>query len=540
MNDYFFEHYRGNANLKKIGQKINWTADLIEERRKCKNDILYFAENYVKVITPDEGFVNIQLYEYQKEIIKAFGSSESTQTIVATARQVGKTTTAVCIILHYILFNPAKSVAILANKAEAAKEVLDRIKLAYEALPLWLQQGVVEFNKTLISLENKSKVFAAATSSSNIRGKAVQFVYIDETAFIENWDEFYTSVFPVLSAGSKSKILFTSTPNGLNHFHKTWELANKRDSDPENWNGFTPIRVTWQEVPGRDEAWKMKQLKGYDFDYQKFSQEYEVEFQGSSGTLISGSKLKTLVCATPVTDNHAGLIQYQSAIEGHTYVLIADVSHGKGLDYSAFHVIDVTAFPYRQVCTFRSNQISTTDYTDVVFRIGKAYNTAYVLVENNDWGAQVPQMLHNEYEYENILMTKTTGRQGKGIFFGPGAEQGVRTTTTVKAIGCSMLKALIEGDRLIIHDQATINELSTFSKKGNSYEAEIGKNDDLVMGLVLFGWMTNDPFFKEISDSDVLKALREHNLDELEQEMLPFGFIEDGREEIDPYAELYF
>lgn len=537
MEDFEYSNYRGNTNLKRIGTQIKWTPDLIEEYIKCKNDVLYFSEKYVKVITLNEGFTSIKLYDYQKDIIQSF--NDNARTIVATSRQVGKTTTAVCLILHYILFNKDVKVGILANKADSAKEVLERIQLAYEALPMWLQQGVVQFNKSKIILENKSQVIAAATTSSAIRGKTVNVLYIDEAAFVERWDFFWTSVYPTISSGNKTKVLFTSTPNGLNHFHKFWVDAAKKDTDPESWNGYTPIRVAWQEVPGRTQAWADDQLKALSFDTQKFAQEFEVEFLGSSGTLISGAKLKALSSIMPIRNNHEGLMQYQMPIEGHTYVLVADVSHGKGLDYSAFQIIDVTEIPYHQVCVFRSNLMLATDYADLIFRIGMAYNLAQVLVENNDIGATVPDMLHNDYEYENIIYTKNVGAKGKTIFFGPGSEKGIRTTVSVKSIGCSMIKMLIEQDKLLIYDQPTIDELSAFSKKGKSYEAEAGKHDDLVMPLVLFGWMTNQLFFKEVTDKDILHALREKNLEQLESEMMPFGFIQDGTEDFDVYEDFF-
>jgi hypothetical protein len=317
-------------------------------------------------------------------------------------------------------------------------------------------------------------------------------------------------------------------------------LANK-DQDTEDWNGFNPIRVSWREVPGRDDTWRKNTLAALSFDMQKFSQEYEVEFQGSSGTLISGDKLKALVHQVPITNDRQGLVQYFRPEPGHAYVLVADVSRGKGLDYSAFQVIDVTKAPYQQVCVFRSNLILTTDYSDIIYRIAVAYNQAHVLVENNDIGAQVVDILHLDYEYEHLLFTRNAGAHGKAITFGgKGHDQGVRTSSSVKAIGCSMLKALVEQDKLIINDFDTIEELSVFSKRGKSYEAEPGKHDDLVMPLVLFGWMSNQAFFKDLTDYDIMKALRDKTVEEIEESLLPFGFIVDGREEdeFDPYGEM--
>jgi hypothetical protein len=530
-------YYRGNINLKRANTPIEWTPELVEEWVMCRDDPVYFAQKYIKVITLDEGFVNINLYDYQKQIINSF--QDYRRTIVATSRQAGKTTTAVCLILHYVIFNKDVKVGILANKADTSREVLERIQLAYEALPVWLQHGVLEFNKGKIILENKSQIIAAATSSSSIRGKSLNFIYIDECAFIERWDEFYSSTYPTISAGKNTKMLFTSTPFGLNHFYKFWNDANKPQDD-EDWNGFNPVLVKWQEVPGRDENWRKDTLKALSFDTQKFAQEYEVDFQGSSGTLISGDKLKTLAHHNPIIDDKYGLVQYAAPTAGRVYALIADVSKGKGLDYSALQVIDVTAHPYRQVCVYRNNMVLTRDYAETVYRLAKAYNDAYVLVENNNMGGEVCNFLYDEYEYENMFWTENKGRTGKHVCFGgKTAEKGINTSSSVKTMGCSMLKMLIEQDQLIVNDFETINELSTFSKSKNSFAAEPGKHDDLVMPLVLFGWLTSQASFKEITNSDVMRALRERSAEELDRDLLPFGFRVDGHDEsFDPYAEL--
>jgi hypothetical protein len=513
--------YNGNTNLKKKGLAIEWTEDKIQEFIKCAKDPVYFSEKYIKIVHVDHGLIPIQMYDYQKEIVDKFANNR--RTVVVTSRQAGKTTTAVCVILHYVLFNDHKTVALLANKGDAAREILDRIKVAYEALPKWLQQGVVEWNKGSVEFENGCKIIASATSSSAIRGKSISLLYIDETAFVENWDEFFASVFPTISSGNTTKILFTSTPNGLNHFYKTCEGAR------EGTNGYQYVRVLWSDVPGRDDKWKHETLSSMDYDYEKFAQEFECEFLGSSGTLIEGSKLKTLVHRNPIRESN-GLYMYQEPKEGKTYITVVDVSRGKGLDYSAFQVIDVSKMPYRQVCVFRDNTITPVEYAEIIHRTVKHYNESVVLIEINDIGEQVSDLLHHDFEYENVLYTESAGRSGKRISagFGKNVDKGIRTTKTVKAVGCSILKLLVEQDQFIINDFETIRELSTFSRKGTSYEAESGAHDDLVMCLVLFAWISDQQYFKEMTDINTLRKLRQRTEEEMMEELLPFGFHDDG------------
>lgn len=515
------ETYNGNQLLKRKGVQIQWEHDQVKEFIKCSSDPIYFAEKYIQIVHVDRGLIPMNLYDYQREIIQKI--SHNRRAAVVTSRQAGKTTTAVAVILHFILFQEHKTVALLANKGDAAREILDRIKIAYEALPQWMQQGVVEWNKGSVQFENGCKIIAAATSSSGIRGKSVSFLYIDETAFVENWDEFFASVFPTISSGDTTKILLTSTPNGLNHFYKTCEGAR------EETNGYEFVEVLWKDVPGRDDKWKLETLQAMDFDYEKFSQEYECQFLGSSGTLIEGSKLKSMVTKEPAIDNGT-MKQYERQAEGRIYACIVDVSRGKGLDYSAFQIIDVTEMPYKQVCVYRDNYITPAEYAEVIYRACKSYNDATTLIEINDIGEQVAELLHFEFEYENILFTESAGRSGKRISAGYSkrCDKGIRTTKTVKSVGCSILKLLIEQDQLIINDFQTIKELSTFSRKRNSFEAESGAHDDLVMCLVLFAWLSDQAYFKEITDINTLIELKEKSEKEMMDNLLPFGFHDDG------------
>lgn len=518
----FDKGYNGNPLLKKARKKIEWTAEQVEEWLKCADDPIYFAERYIKIVHVDHGLIKIKLYDYQKEIIVKLTNNR--RVTVVTSRQAGKTTTAAAIILHYILFNEHKTVALLANKGDAAREILDRVKLSYESLPDWLQQGVVEWNKGSIELENGCKVLAAATSSSAIRGKSISLLYIDEAAFVENWDEFFASVFPTISSGETTKILFTSTPNGLNHFYKTCTGAK------EGTNGYQYVEVPWQMVPGRNEAWKNETLGAMDFDYEKFAQEFECAWLGSSGTLISGAVLKTLTAQRPLSSTD-GLTTYFLPEKDHRYVMTCDVSHGKGLDYSAFQVIDVTQMPYNQVCVYKSNVTPPAEYTQTIHQTSLQYNNAVILVEINDIGLTVADALYIDYESDNLIFTEKAGPKGKRISagFNKNAERGLKQTAVTKTVGCSLLKLLIEQYQLIINDHDTIYELSRFSKKNASYEAEPGAHDDLVMALVLFAWMSNQQYFKDFTDINTLLRLRNRTDEDLENEMFSF-FLDNGHE----------
>lgn len=516
-----FKSYNGNPNLKRSGVNVNWTPELAKEYLKCKEDVVYFVTTYMKIININRGLVNFIPYPYQEHMLKTMAGER--YTVIATARQAGKSTTTCGFILWYIIFHADKTVALLANKGDTAREILGRIQLAYQHLPKWLQHGAKEWNKGSFELENNSRVIAAATSSNNIRGYSINLLFIDEAAFIENWDDFFTSVYPTISSGTESKIVLVSTPNGLNHFYKIWQNA------AEGKSNYKPIKVMWHDVPGRDEVWRKDTLSAMNFDTEKFDQEYAVEFQGSSGTLIAGWKLKELVHQTPLVKKD-GLEQFKQPIQNNSYVCIVDVSRGKGLDYSAFSIIDVSKMPYEQVCVYRNNLISPIDYADIIFRVCKSYNSAATLVEINDIGEQVATALHFDFEYDNVLFTESAGRSGKRITagFGGNIDKGIRTTKSVKSVGCSILKLMIEQNQLILNDFNTINELSTFSRKGLSFEAESGKHDDMVMGLVLFAWLSDQMYFKEYTNINTLARLREKTDDELLQDLTPFGFFDNG------------
>ena len=508
------KHYLGNPNLKRINMQLSLTEDQVREYIKCSKDPIYFIENYVKIITLDKGFVQIKLYPFQKEAVKDI--NDNRRVIVKAGRQVGKTTMIVGYILWYVLFNEDKFVAILANKAPTAREILNRIKIAYEALPLWLQQGVKTWNKGDIELENNCRIMATSTASSAIRGYAISLLYLDEFAFVPSniAEEFFTSVYPTISSGTQSKILISSTPNGMNHFYRMWTEA------VEGQSGFKHIEANWRQVPGRDQAWADDQRR--ILKDEKFLQEMECEFMGSAGTLLSSAALKSLAFVKPIHLSENGIKVYQAPISEHNYVIVADTSRGRGLDYSAFSVIDVTSMPYKQVCIYKDNNISPLVYPSIIRRVGEYYNSAYVLIEINDNGQQVVDSLFDEYEYENILSTvEIKGKIAVTWGYGNRSYRGVRTTKSVKRLGCSIMKNLIEGQQLIIQDFDTISELSTFISNGTSFEASEGSHDDLVMTLVLFAWLTNQKFFSELTNTDIRLKLYEEQMKQIEEERLP-------------------
>lgn len=514
--------YLGNANLKKPGTPIEYTPEMLKEYIKCAKDPIYFAKNYIKIVHVDKGIIPFDMYEYQEEIVEKI--SNNRRVVVNQSRQSGKTTTAVAVILHYILFEEYKTAAILSNKGDSAKDVLSRIKLAYEKLPKWMQHGILEWNKHNIELENGCKVVAGTTSSSTIRGSTIAFLYIDECAFIEGYEEFFRSVYPTISSGKTTKMLMTSTPNGLNHFWKIWEGAINEK------NGYEYVEVKWDRVPGRDADWKNETLQAINFDYESFEQEYNCSFMGSTSTLLKSQTLRNLTFDYPMVETE-GISQYEKPQPNHQYVATVDVSQGKGLDYSTISIFDISTLPYKQVCTFRDNMISAMDFSPLIFRLCTFYNNAQLLIEVNDTGVMVAETLLMDLGYEELLFTENSGRHGKRISGGFSAnkvDKGLRTSKTTKAKGCSILKMLIEQEQLIIRDYHTISELSRFVKRGASYQAEVGYHDDMVMTLVNFAWLTEQQYFKDLTDIDTAQALREKTDQQWEDELLPLGFNNAG------------
>jgi len=515
--------YLGNSNLKAAGVEVQFTEEQVTEYMKCVQDPIYFIKNYIQIVSLDEGLVPFELYDYQENMVNSIHNNRFV--IAKLPRQSGKSTTVIAYLLHYVLFNPQVSVAVLANKQATARELLHRLKLAYEYLPKWLQQGIVEWNKGNISLENGSKVLASSTSASAVRGGSFNMIFLDEFAYVpENVaDEFFSSVYPTISSGKETKVLIISTPKGLNMYYKLW-----RDAEEGN-NSYVPIEVHWSEVPGRDEKWKKETIR--NTSESQFRAEFECEFIGSQNTLISPHKLKCLAYRKPIKARDDGLKMYYESEQNHRYFMAVDVSRGKEIDYHAITVIDITEMPYRIVATYRNNSLAPMLLPTVVNAVGKIYNYAYCMVEINDIGGQVSDILYNEFEYENLLVTSVRGRKGQTMDGGFGSFQtqlGVKTSSMVKKVGCSLLKDLIEEDKLLIEDYDCIQELTAFVARKGSYEAETGHHDDLVMTMVIFAWCTSQNYFKELTDLDIRTKLYQDKMAQIEEDLAPFGFIDDG------------
>jgi len=526
--------YLSNPNLKKIGINIEFTKEQVEEYIKCAKDPIYFVKNYMKIIHVDKGLIPFDLYEYQEEMINKFNDERFV--ITKMPRQSGKSTAVISFILHYILFNESKNVALLANKAELARELLDRLKKAYENLPLWLQQGITTWNKGSIELENGSKILATSTTGSAARGQSFSLVFLDEFAFVQHniANDFFKSVYPTISSGQETKMIIVSTPKGMNHFYKMWVEAEEQRSN------FKTLAVDWWETPGRDSDWKIQQVA--NTSEEDFNQEFACEFLGSTNTLVNVNILRNLAFINPTFQKN-GFDQYGEINPDHQYVVTVDTARGVGLDNSAFVVVDITTVPYRVVAKFKDSLISPLLYPELIYNVATNYNEAFILVEINDIGEQIANILANDLEYENIFVTNVKGRAGQviGGGFSSNRQLGVRTTKQVKRIGCSTLKDLIENNKIIIEDFDIIEEMSNFINKKDSYQADEGYHDDLVMCLVLFSWLIRQPYFKDLTNSDIRERIIKDKENMIEADLLPFGFkydaVNDTENEVaDPYS----
>ena len=506
--------YNNNKHLKAAGVKIPFTEHQVSEYMKCAEDPLYFIENYAKIVSLDHGVVPFKMFDYQKDLILAI--HENRNVIGLWPRQFGKSTSVGAYIAWYILFNDNKTAVILANKQAIAIEIFGRVQFIIENLPKWLQQGVMEWNKKSLILENGSKCIAAATSPSAVRGLSVNLLMCDEFAHLgpNLADEFIASVFPTLSSSETSKLAIVSTPKGLNHYHKMWVEAES------GTNGFIPIKASWQDHPLRTPEWAEEQRK--KLGDVRYRQEVEVEFQGSSYTLVDGTKLANLSISQPIHETDE-LEVFVAPEKDHSYVMTVDVSRGRHLDYSAFTVFDVTEMPYKVVATFKDNTISTLEYPHLVYNTARQYNNAFVLIEVNDLGEEVSNTIWYEYEYENLYFTdKDRLTEARGY-------PGVRTTKKVKSVGCSVLKELIEKDQLIVNSHKIIEELGVFVLKRTSYAADdTSINDDLCTTLWLFAWLTKQDIFQETTNNNLRKALADKKSAYIDSTMTPYGFYDNG------------
>jgi hypothetical protein len=513
--------YNNNPNLPRSDYRHAFTQHEIDEFIKCANDPIYFAITYMKIINVDKGLMPFEMWDFQKKMLQTFHDERFS--ICKLPRQVGKTTTSVAYLLHAILFNENYNVAILANKSATAREIMGRLQLAFEYLPKFLQQGVVEWNKGSVELANGSRAIADSTSGSSVRGRSFNIIFLDEFAFVPNniAEAFFMSTYPTISSGKTTKVIIVSTPNGLNLFYRMWTDALEKRSD------YVPIEIHWSMVPGRDEAWKEQTIRNTSAD--QFRQEFECHFIGSTNTLIHPSKLSSLVWHDPIYKD--GFLDIHKEPEpNHTYCITVDVAEGQNLDYSAFSVIDVTQIPYRQVAKYKNNNITPLLFPTVIYQAATKYNDAFVLVEINSIGLQVADILHHELAYDNLIKIEMKGKQGQQ--HSPGFKKkiayGLKTTHQTKITGCANLKTLIESDKLIINDAETIMELTTFSADKKTFKAEEGNTDDLAMTLVHFGWLTGQRYFKENINNDIRQSLQLEQMNIMDQDIVPFGIVDNG------------
>ena len=504
------ESYLGNPSVKRDGVQQQWTPELIQEYSKCMADPVYFAENYVKVISLDKGLVPFSLYPYQREMFSHFNDNRFN--IVLACRQSGKSISSCAYLLWYALFTPDKTIAVLANKGATAREMLGRITLMLENLPFFLQPGCKALNKGSIEFSNNSRVLAAATSGSSIRGMSVNLLYLDEFAFVERAAEFYTSTYPVVSAGKETKIIITSTANGLgNIYHKIWEGA------VQGVNEFKPFRVDWWDVPGRDETWKNQTIA--NTSKLQFDQEFGNTFFGTGDTLINAETLMSLRAKQPLQILEQGsLLIYKEPEADHEYIMTVDVSKGRGQDYSTFTLIDISTHPFKQVACYRNNTISPILFPNIIYKYAVLYNEAYVVVEANDQGGVVCNGLYHDLEYENMHVTSSVKASGLGI----------EINRKTKRLGCSAFKDVLENGKLEIIDENSIMEISTFEAKGQSYEASDGNHDDLVMNLVMFGYFVSTQYFADMTNVNLKQMLFDQKMRDIEDDIPPFGIIDDG------------
>jgi hypothetical protein len=502
--------YLGNPNVKRDGVNEQWTPEKLKEYKRCMDDPVYFAEKYVKVISLDRGLVPFELYPYQQKMFDHFNKNRFN--IVLACRQSGKSISACAYLLWFALFNPEKTIAVLANKGATAREMLSRITLMLENIPFFLQPGCKALNKGSLEFSNNSRILAAATSGSSIRGLSVNLLYLDEFAFVERAAEFYTSTYPVVSSGKDTKVIITSTANGIgNQFYKIWEGAE------QGVNEFKSFRVDWWDVPGRDDEWREQTIA--NTSQLQFDQEFGNTFFGTGDTLIGAEALMGLRAHNPVKVMEGGhFLVYKEPIKGHQYIATVDVSRGRGQDYSTFNLIDISVSPFEQVAVYRNNTISPILFPNIIYKYAKAYNDAYVVIESNDQGSLVCNGLYYELEYENMHVESTVKANQMGILM----------TRKVKRLGCSAIKDIIENNKLKLVDENTIMECSTFVGRGQSYEASDGNHDDLMMNLVMFGYFVSTQFFSDMTDIDLKQMLFDQKVKEIEDDVVPFGFIDDA------------
>jgi len=515
--------FKGSKLLKPSNVDIEYTEDQIKEIIKCRENPVHFIENYMKIVSLDRGIIPFKLYPFQREMIEMFHKEK--YSLVKLSRQAGKTTTTVGFVLHELIFNNNHTIGILANKLSMSKEIIARIQLAYEKLPKWLQHGIISWNKGSINLENGSSVIAASTSSSAVRGLSFNTIILDEFAFVPEHiaEEFFTSTYPTITAGKSTKVIITSTPKGFNLFYKLWTDAKSGK------NEFKTFTINWWDVPGRDEKFKEETIRNTSL--AQWRQEFETSFLGSSDTLIEPDKLSKIPTKRPLEfDDHLSI--YERPRDDGMYLITVDVARGTGQDYSAFVVFDISQIPYKVVGKYRNNKIKPLVFPSIIKRIAERYNNSHILVEINDIGQQIAEILYIDLEYEYVLMCAMRGRAGQvlGGYFSKKANYGLKMSQSTKKLGCSNLKTLIESDRLIFSDYDILEELTRFVRYNKTYRADSGYHDDLVICLVIFAWASTQTYFKELTSNDVREHLYKEKQKHIENSLMPFGFQENGVE----------
>lgn len=515
--------FKGSKLLKPSNVNIEYTEDQIKEIIKCRENPVHFIENYMKIVSLDRGIIPFKLYPFQREMIEMFHKEK--YSLVKLSRQAGKTTTTVGFVLHELIFNNNHTIGILANKLSMSKEIIARIQLAYEKLPKWLQHGIISWNKGSINLENGSSVIAASTSSSAVRGLSFNTIILDEFAFVPEHiaEEFFTSTYPTITAGKSTKVIITSTPKGFNLFYKLWTDAKSGK------NEFKTFTINWWDVPGRDEKFKEETIRNTSL--AQWRQEFETSFLGSSDTLIEPDKLSKIPTKRPLEfDDHLSI--YERPRDDGMYLITVDVARGTGQDYSAFVVFDISQIPYKVVGKYRNNKIKPLVFPSIIKRIAERYNNSHILVEINDIGQQIAEILYIDLEYEYVLMCAMRGRAGQvlGGYFSKKANYGLKMSQSTKKLGCSNLKTLIESDRLIFSDYDILEELTRFVRYNKTYRADSGYHDDLVICLVIFAWASTQTYFKELTSNDVREHLYKEKQKHIENSLMPFGFQENGVE----------
>jgi hypothetical protein len=481
--------YRSDKSIRSEHQKISLTADHVTEIVKCLNDIVYFAETYCYIQTLGEGRQLIKLYDYQKKLLKQMVNDRFN--IVLQPRQSGKSVMSAIFILWSVLFNNDYLVGMCSNTGGNAKEIFGKILLMFKLLPHYIKPGVKEFNKSTLRLSNQSVVMSSNTTADTFRGFSLNLLFVDECAFIhsETWTDFYKSVYPTITSDKtdKSKIIMVSTPNSLNHYYELWLSAK------EGRSLYKSFRVYWTDVP-RDDQEKFKNETIANTSYESWRQEFLCEFLGSAKGLIPPHVLDKLKYKEPIRRGMQDEFQvYHEINPDHNYIVVCDVGEGVGKDFSIANVIDLSTRPFRQAALYRSNTIQLTVFPSVIDTIGKMFNDALVLIENNSIGKHVVLKLWGDIEYDNLYI------DDKGV--------GLRTTKATKKTGASQLREVLENDILEINSFEAIKELSNFVARNGSYAASAGNTDDIAMTFVIFAYFQSSEYFKESYDTEFIEEI---------------------------------